>query len=279
MVARSFLVWGAGIVAVLAPFLFFVITGWPGAPDSCLTDSPNTCYCEAFDAADVYANLGGVRQPWNTWLNLYAIGTSFVVALFVWRDRRRRYATRNIMRSMSYVPDAYVFAVLFLGLGSMWFHASIVQWAGVLDNLSMHLFASFLVFYTMLRLWHAEWAFWTFYLVTAIGFTVISWFWTWPLKSVVLIGIEVFAYLTLEVIIWVRERQPMMGRAGPILLWCLAVASILTAIVFWALSQTGEALCHQHSWFQPHGWLWHPLAGVMAVLLYFYWRCEHHLAR
>jgi hypothetical protein len=34
-------------------------------------------------------------------------------------------------------------------------------------------------------------------------------------------------------------------------------------------------MCDPNAFFQPHGMLWHPLAGAMAVLLYFYWREEN----
>jgi len=50
------------------------------------------------------------------------------------------------------------------------------------------------------------------------------------------------------------------------------IEAIILATIFWVLSQTGKPLCNRDSLFQPHGMLWHPLAGVMAVLLYFYWR-------
>jgi hypothetical protein len=50
------------------------------------------------------------------------------------------------------------------------------------------------------------------------------------------------------------------------------VVAILMATFFWKLSQTDGLLCWPKSGFQPHGLLWHPLAGLMAVLLYFYWR-------
>ena len=53
------------------------------------------------------------------------------------------------MKSSSYVPDLYIFCVLFLGLGSMWFHASLTQWGGVIDAASMYVFLAFLVFYSI----------------------------------------------------------------------------------------------------------------------------------
>lgn len=276
---RSFIVWGAGTAAVMIPFLLFVALGWPGAPDSCVYDDPPSCYCEKFELADVLAHKPGVRQPGNTWFNLYAVLTSGLVALVLFLDRRSGDA-RNVMRSANPIADLYVFAVLFLGLGSMWFHASIVQWAGVFDNLSMYVFAAFLVFYTVRRLWPNDLAFWLMYGGTVVLFTVISALWQWSMKSVVLIGILVVAYLTLEIIACVRQGKFLQGRPLTIALWLTAVVCILLATVFWILSGDEKApLCDPESLAQPHGLLWHPLAGAMAVLLYFYWREEEPQAQ
>ena len=43
--------------------------------------------------------------------------------------------------------------------------------------------------------------------------------------------------------------------------------------IFWIFSQTGKFMCSPTGP-QPHGLLWHPLAGAMAVFVYFYWRCD-----
>lgn len=271
MLYRSVAFWAVGSAVVLIPFLLFVLAGWPGAADSCTAASPNTCYCEVFTLADVTAGTGGVRQPSNTWFNLYAIVTALLVAVMVSFDRRdsRR---ANPIQSAGLIPDAYVFAVLFLGLGSMWFHASLKAWAGNIDGLSMYIYAGFLVFYTVRRLWPSDLFFWIAYPVTVGAFTAIGAVWQWEYKSLVLIVILVVAYLGLEVWCWVRQGSVLMGRAGPRILWGCAVGAIVTATIFWILSQTGGPLCDPESALQLHGLLWHPLAGVMAVLLYFYWR-------
>lgn len=272
---RSFIVLGVGAAVVLLPFLIFVAAGWPGSPDSCMSTTPNTCYCEAFDPADVIAHVNGVRQPVNTWFNLYAILTAGLVALVMHFDRKDGPSGENVMRSNNFIADLYVFAVLFLGLGSMWFHASIIGWAGTFDGLSMYIYAAFLVFYTLRRFVEADWVFWVFYPITVVVFTVVHALWDWELKSLILIIILVLAYLTLEIIACVKEGKPWQGRWLTILLWWLAVGCIGFATLFWALSQTGRPLCDPNAFFQPHGMLWHPLAGAMAVLLYFYWREEH----
>jgi hypothetical protein len=272
---RGFIVLGAGVVLVLLPFLIFVAAGWPGSPDSCMAATPNTCFCEAFDPADVIAHARGVRQPVNTWFNLYSILTAGLVAFMIYLDRKDGARGENVMRSDNFIADLYVFAVLFLGLGSMWFHASIVGWAGNFDGLSMYVYAAFLVFYTLRRLVPADWVFWVFYPITVVVFLIIHALWQWEFKSLILIIALVAAYLALEIVACVREGKPWQGRWLTILLWWLAVGCIIAATVFWALSQTGEPMCHPKDFFQPHGMLWHPLAGAMAVLLYFYWREEN----
>jgi len=269
---RGFIVWGAGIVLVLGAFLIFVAAGWPGAENNCVHDKPNSCYCEAFNSSDVVKGAPGVRQPVNTWFNLYSIVTSLVIALVVYSDRKSGDSTNLIRRSDSLVPDLYIFAVLFLGLGSMWFHGSLKEWGGVTDMLSMFVFAAFLVFYTIRRLWDSELFFWLGYVGTVVLFTIVGEAWQWKFQSLILILVLVAAYLVFEVMIWVRSRKVMQGKPLTILLWVLAVVAIISATIFWALSQTGGPLCDPQSAFQPHGLLWHPLAGVMAVLLYFYWR-------
>jgi len=268
---RSPVVWTLGIVFVLGLFMIFVTVGWTGLPDSCVLDTPDTCYCEAFDAAKVLAGAPGVRQPVNTWSNLYAILTSLLVAIFVYADRKALGSAPppNCMRSKSAVPDLYVFAVLFLGLGSMWFHGSLTWWGGVVDGVSMYLFAAFLPFYSIRRMWDSSLFFWLGYSLTVILFSVLH---ALQIVPSFVISILVVAYLAVEITIWIRSGKVMQGKISTILHWLFAIASILAATFFWWASQTGNFMCHPNSLFQPHGLLWHPLAGIMAVLLYFYWR-------
>ena len=206
-VYRGFVVWGAGIVIVLGVFLIFVAVGWPGGPDDCIYDTPDTCFCEAFVAAEVEAGAPGVRQPVNTWFNLYAIVTSFIVALFVYFDRKAfgSGSAPNLMRSSTGVPDLYIFAVLFLGLGSMWFHASLTEWGGIFDGVSMYVYAAFLTFYSIRRFWNSPAFFWIGYVATIGLFAFLHLI----LPPFINILILVVAYLGVEVYIWVRTGKVM----------------------------------------------------------------------
>ena len=93
------------------------------------------------------AGATGLRQPVNTWSNLYALFTAAWVACRMMRDRQEGSAI-NTMRSNSPIADACVFAVLFLGLGSMWFHASISSAVSWMDGFSMYVFSGYLGYST-----------------------------------------------------------------------------------------------------------------------------------
>lgn len=61
-----------------------------------------------------------------------------------------------------------------------------------------------------------------------------------------------------------------MPASRSLIVWGVGIG----AIMFCVLSQAGGPMCFPDSFFQPGGLLWHLLAGVMAVLLYFYRRAE-----
>ena len=190
------------------------------------------------------------------------------------------------MRSLDAVADVYVFAVLFLGLGSMWFHGSLTSSLSWVDGFSMYVFASFLVWYTVYRLWRTDVTFWLFcfaYPGTVVLFTVLGQVIPGSYTSAFLIGILVLAYLGLEFGVWVGYRGNWRkSPAGAIVLWVAAALFMLTATIVWGLSQTGAPLCHtpeqMATIWQPHAIVWHFFAGIMATLLFFYWRFDDDVA-
>ncbi len=316
---RGFVVWGVGLFAIMIPFLIFVSVGWPAHPDRCtnienhvqtpqtmMVDGvkvpdpkhPDTCYCEAFDPVQVDTGAKGIRQPVNTLSNLYAVGSSLVVAFFIYYDRKKAKmwgVSRNLFHDPdSWVADVYIFAMLFLGLGSMWFHASLSASVSWFDGMSMYIFSAFLPAYSIRRRWPAVggW-FHMIYFGIAVTCTVLNilaevlmdepgW------VSMALVGSVIFSYFLVEYFIKCKDKNKAGGWCpwihtladgcrdrwlGPaIAFWIAALLSFGTAVVFQILSQTGGPLCHRDSWFQPHGLLWHTLSGHMAVFLYLYWR-------
>lgn len=284
--ARPWIVWIVGTVVLLGLFWLFAYgTGWPPALDSCVKDM--SCYCEAFDLGKLRAAEAsgtwwkGVQQPVNTYSNLYAVVSAGYVACRLWRDRKAG-TNANVIMSNSWTGDLWVFCVLFLGLGSMWFHGSISQWVSWFDGFSMYVFAGFLVFYTLDRgfVRHGvsanirTWIFWIGYLLSVILFTMIG---AMGVPSEILIGTMIGAYIAIEIFyarfVFAPEWSYAAFKRAPFLMWLGGLIAFGMAALFRALSTTpDDPWCTPESFWQPHGLLWHPLAGVMALCLYFYWR-------
>ncbi|CAB9511227.1 expressed unknown protein [Seminavis robusta] len=90
IILRPYWVCGCTYVLLLSVFLLFVLIGWPGGPIGCIYEEPHDgCYCEAFDLEDVEEGKPGVRQPVNTWFNLFVIIPSSFVAWRMSQDRKQ----------------------------------------------------------------------------------------------------------------------------------------------------------------------------------------------
>jgi hypothetical protein len=207
----------------------------------------------------------------NTWSNLYAIFSGAYLAWWMWKDRKLGGAS-NVMKSKWWMGDVYLFCVIFLGLGSMWLHASMSKWVSWFDNFSMYAFTGFLVFYTLDR-WLSKLGksvevrtryFWIGYPLTASGFTLIGALTGLP--SEILIGTLIGIYL------WLEHQAGFIWDTAPKWFWLAGLGSFGAAAAFRSASQTGGPMCWPDSVFQAHGLLWHTLSGLMALFLYFYWR-------
>jgi hypothetical protein len=272
---RESLTWAVFSAAVMALFGLFSALGWPGGTnDGCLTlplpasglVTAHECYCEAFPVADLGAP--GVRQVWNTWSNLLALLFGAIVAFGALRTREG-WAGTSPMATVALWPLAYICVVVFLGLGSMWFHASIMQPYGAIDVLSMFTFVLFILGYTIARLLPGAAArTWIVlgYLVLSFGLTALQS--GLGIPSEYLIGAVVVAYVVFEVIVSLDAAK--RSDAWGWVLYGLGWLSFGAAFVVWLLSQTGGTLCNPTG-FQWHA-AWHWFAGVTSVLLYFYWR-------
>ena len=276
---RELLVGGTFSVVVLVLLLIFVVIGWPGAPDPCIHDTStggaNTCWCEHFDPAAI--GRPGVRQPFNAWSNLMALLYGGIVGLGVWWTRKHQGPSgANRMRANQVYSLTYICVVIFLGLGSMWFHASITAWGGVVDQLSMYTFANFLLVYSIARVIPRDAPDWPVYLgyglltalLTVLGASLHLE--ALPI-SALLIAIVVLVYAFFEGYIGFARPDVRGDWFGYVAYYIPAVVVFGLAMLAWAMSQTGRPWCDPHAAFQLHG-LWHWLAGITSVLLYVYWR-------
>lgn len=281
-------------MVAMGVFGLFNWWGWVGDPHHCAvvwdasgpTDQVreiHQCFCEEFDIEDVRGQRPGIRQFSNTLSNIVPLITGLILAA---RSGLDRFDDKLLADSDEdtwgwYYPLVFVLVVGFMGPGSMFLHASITEWGGYVDNLSMFLFVWFLFAYgayvRVSRQHHS-----TQKLVFSglfVGGTLLSMgilMFTdvyvkgqasWLLAPA---GLYVVAELYLQ---WTGRKLQTWW------FWC-AVVAFAGAIFIWSLStQYGEALClgdrqgtlGPRSLIQAHG-VWHILANLTAVFLFLHFR-------
>ena len=250
------LVLGTGVCIALA------IAGWPGAPNHCLLQGD--CYCEA-------PRPGPIAQPANTWSLLAFAIASFWVA---WRAGQDRVNTSAPYLHDRFYPSLYAGAVAFMGVGAALFHASLTNWGGAVDVLSMLGQVCYLLYYNLRSLY--GWSrsrFLTAYSVT-IAVVITPRFLFGP-AGVPLFVLVLLAWLATEALI--GRRVGTLGIHQQVerkrkFLWA-SLATNLVALAIWSGSHLGGPLCDPSSFIQGHA-VWHVLNAVAAALLYPYLRSE-----
>jgi len=106
--------------------------------DGCVQNNTDTCYCERL-------RPGMIKQRSNTWSNLgfMLIGLLLLASLPAVVEG----SGRDPMEERTFYAVLYGCVVIFLGPGSMFFHASMKKWGGWVDTLSMILYTAFLLVY------------------------------------------------------------------------------------------------------------------------------------
>ena len=151
--SRTKLITTASALLALGAVLGFALAGWPGEPNGCRENMRPTCFCET-------PRSGLVAQRANTFSNLGFIVVGLGIAVVTDRQRRNRPKRRNLLTRTDLYPTLFAVVTVLLGPGSMFLHASLTRWGGLVDVASMYLFAGFVLFRMadILKPWPASWA-------------------------------------------------------------------------------------------------------------------------
>lgn len=106
------------------------------------TCMPDGCFCEQIRLDET------IRQPANTWSSMMFTLVGILIAV---------HALRELDESQKLSPLFALilsFALIFIGVGSAFYHASMTFWGQFFDVGSMYLLASFMLVYAWLRLFH-----------------------------------------------------------------------------------------------------------------------------
>src|SRR6266481_825369 len=109
-----------------------MLTNWPPA-----TCRPDHCFCEAI-------HNGAVAQPANSWSNLGFV----VVGLLIAHARMRDDAS-----PIAPYRRIYGYALVLIGLGSAFYHASLTFVGQLMDVSGMYILITFALLYSLKRMY------------------------------------------------------------------------------------------------------------------------------
>jgi len=182
------------------------------------------------------------------------------------------------------------FVVMLLGPFSMFLHSGFKDWTGWFDAMSIVLWLSYCIAYSLSRQSHNQgWA-WAILLLIWVPIVVGIGIAEWVDPGTRIFGTVITAavFIILEGIIsnvstFSRNHDQSIGGVQRSAIWYWAsIGTFAVAILgFWLFSggtgsvnDTMIALCPPgDSWFQPHA-MWHILSAVTAVLVYYYFASE-----
>ncbi len=234
---------------------------------------PDACFCEAI-------GVGFIRQPIDTWSNLAFVLVGLLILEDVWRPSTTR---SNLLAQRRTYGVVYAVAIILIGLGSWFYHASLTFVGQWFDVMGMYLLGTFMVLYNVARLRPVSSR------AFAIGYVLFNI--TLGLSLIVvpelrryLFGILLVVTIALEIVSWQRrnrvsstQRESLTARRNPVsadLRYFIAALLIyVIAQIIWTLD-LNHIVCDPYSVLQGHA-VWHGLTALSAGLLYLYYRSEH----
>ncbi|HSK19541.1 MAG TPA: ceramidase domain-containing protein [Longimicrobiales bacterium] len=252
--------WSALAAGLLGTAAFMALSFAPvdwkrWQPATCM---PDHCFCEAVRA-------GPIRQPANTASSLVFLPVA--AALFATAATRRRQRPRNgsagPLLALPVYAAIFAGATLVIGIGSMFYHASLTFRAQTTDVLGMYLIGSFLVLHNAARVWTIRER--TAAALYLIGNGALL----WMLVAVPEARRYVFGVLVLSAIVLehaARSRGDIRSRPG---YFRGALAMFLLGFGIWTLDIT-HTVCRPESLLQGHA-AWHVASAASLFFIFMYY--------
>jgi len=254
---------GALVFTSIAAAILIYLSGRPspwGAwlPASCM---PDQCFCER-----IRPTL--VQQPVNAVSGLAFLPIGIIAFLFPWshNSSRQSAGAGNLMSSRAVYPMLFGAAIMLIGVGTVFYHASLTFWGQTADVLSMFLLATFLILYNVSRLRPLS------EIATAAAYilsnsVLLYLLVTFPETRRYAFAALIFTAVALEYVVRRRKRVVIARRY-----FAAALAILAAGFGFWVLDITG-VLCWPESWFQAHA-VWHVCGAVATGLVFLFYLSE-----
>ncbi|HEX8695101.1 MAG TPA: ceramidase domain-containing protein [Longimicrobium sp.] len=251
------LLFGAPPLAFLALYLLLDSSSLSWADWRPATCMPGRCFCELI-------RPGSIRQPAN------ALSSAGFVLVGAWilaggATRGAGHGVNPITRNPAY-RAVYGTAVLLIGFGSAFYHASLTFAGQFFDVFGMYLLATFIFLYNLARIRRLK----TVTVVlgyVALNALLASLLYAVPALRRYLFAAVLLSALVPESLVRRRRTRELQGRH-------LLLALLLMAVGFgiWVLDITHRA-CSPSSWLQGHA-LWHVAGAAASLLVFGYYASE-----
>lgn len=214
---------------------------------------PNHCFCEAIGA-------GFIRQPIDTYTNIaYLLAGIFILHHLVnTKTSRERISNQTSLPRMLFA--LFGLTVIAVSIGSFLYHASFTFLGMEMDDDSMYLIGTFMLFYGLAHLIpiNTKKFLFAFILLNLFLETVIYFF---PVIRGLIFGLLVLGSLWIN---WIAIRRKKMKNNLKPLFTSLGIFAL--AYFVWTLDDL-KIVCYPTSLFQGHG-VWHCLTAL-AIVFYF----------
>src|SRR5258708_25688993 len=214
------------------------------------TCRPDHCFCEAIRG-------GAVAQPADTWSSLGFVLVGLLIA---------HTPSRGDHNPMAAYRRIYGYALVLIGLGSAFFHASLTFAGQLMDVSGMYVLITFALLYGLARIYRTRRV---KFMVAYVGTNILLF-----LVQAMIPGVRryVFALLVIGVLgveIY-RHRKSVMSIQSK---WLWRAAGIMAiAFAIWVLDIT-KTVCAPYGVVQGHA-IWHLLRAVATFCLYRYYHAE-----
>ena len=252
-------------------YLILALNGWQG--ENCGCNPINPCFCEqiVMDAL--------IREKSQTWSNLALVFSG--LGILFWLDQNKNKSSpqnrQNPMTRPTLYPILYGFLTINIGIGSLWFHGSLLRYAGFMDTFAMNMYIIFILYYLFIRLTQkSEKIFLLLYIPTVLAVGVAEWLinngWVsvWIFSTLAGIGI---AIESISLILMYKSKKHLKWITRDWKWFAAGVGSFFISFLIWNLSLPDMVLCNPYTWIQGHSF-WHVGVALSTFFLYLYVRSE-----